>query len=144
MVVIADCATELGDTGFAVARMDVARFDGTTGMGSDECDARPEPVTGNVRLHCGHAATFPSNSSGTTSSLPHLGQRSVSGISSDCLHPQPKEEVVQCEWSQDNQHGGCHHQDSGQQHLDACFPGDRLGSLRPLDAEQIGLRAKDV
>ena len=48
---------------------------------------RPGPVTGNVNLHCGHAATLPSNSSGAINSLPHLGQRTVSAISCARLHP---------------------------------------------------------
>ena len=53
-------------------------------------EPRADPVTGKVSLHCGHAATFPNNSSGATSSLPQFGQRIVSGIPEDYYISNPK------------------------------------------------------
>ena len=64
--------------------------DGLTAFAIGGVDPRVEPVTGNVSLHCGQAATFPNSSSGATSSLPQFGQRMVSGIPENYYISNPK------------------------------------------------------
>lgn len=128
------------------------------GLGAaDNCvELRTESVKGNEVLHCGHAATFPSSSSGATNSFPHFGQRTVMDIrwklrtcewempNEPALHFQSKEKVIQRERTQDNQHGGCHDKYAGQEHLHTGLASNRFGALRSLDAQQIRLSAKNV
>ena len=80
--------------------------DATVGATENCAELRSESVNGKEVLHCGHAATFPINSSGATSSFPHFGQRTVMDIKCKLrngesrtenekpLHLHAKEEVI--------------------------------------------------